>query len=268
MWTALSHGRTLGCLSRESQLGAERASNVGATHFSLLWLWIWWDWLLALPPWLLSGILSQKLPFLRLQLSVRVSVMATEMKLGQWRPACCYCCHLLALFEPFYQNHKVFGIETAETDLSELQGSGRFLNRFGILWQPISGWQGALLAWSQRVGEDGSFESHLLSKISLIRALSLWSNHFLEPTRLIVNLFLPLPAQGLELQYDFWGPVDIQTIVSVLFLLENVLLDNTFKIIFVVCMYNVWVWVHVCHSMCVKVRGQLLNNQWSPDLCG
>lgn len=108
MWAALSHGWTLGCLSRESQLGAERASSVGATHFSLLWLWIWWDWLLALPPWLLSGILSQKLPFLRLQLSVRVSVMATEMKLGQRRPACCYCCHLLALFEQFCQNQSVW----------------------------------------------------------------------------------------------------------------------------------------------------------------
>lgn len=36
MRAALSHGWTLGCLSRESQLGIERASNVGATHFSLL----------------------------------------------------------------------------------------------------------------------------------------------------------------------------------------------------------------------------------------
>lgn len=141
----------------ESQLGAERASNVGATHFSLLWLWIWWDWLLALPPWLLSGILSQKLPFLRLQLSVRVSVMATEMKLGQWRPACCYAVICWLCLNSFVKI-KVFGIETAETDLSELQGSGRsFLNRFSILWQPISGWQGALLAWSQRVGARGFF---------------------------------------------------------------------------------------------------------------
>lgn len=37
-------------------------------------------------------------------------------------------------------------------------------------------------------------------------------------------------------------------------------------------MYNVWVWVHMCHSTCVKVRGQLLNGSglvfaisWHPE---
>lgn len=161
MWVALSQGWTLDCLRVGKASWVLREQAIWEPHISLCF-WLHLLGLAACTPALTSQwwiITKPETPF---PPSAAFSQGVCDGNRNETRTvASCsllLLCHLLDLFEQFYQNHKVFAIETAETNLSELQGSERScLNRFGILWQSISASQGALLAWSQRVGAGGLF---------------------------------------------------------------------------------------------------------------